>query len=371
MDESTTIAAIRAIPVAVPYLKPLRFASGSIDVADNVIIEVETSDGVVGIAEALPRPYTYGETQASIVAVIEQLFAPHLVGLPLLQRELMRERKERTVGNPGAKAALDIAVWDAIGRTLGVSVHGLLGAHTDRVRVSHMLGFDDPAVVAAEAVELRETLGITSFKVKVGRRPIDADVAVCRAVRAAVGDDVEIYVDGNRGWSAAEAARALAALRDVGLSRVEELCPADDVLSRRWLVAQCEVPFVADESATTPAEIVREVLGGAATAINIKLARSGFSDGLRVASLAEGMGIEAVVANQIDAHLGTVASLVFAASQRSLSRHAAELSNYLDLGDTLLTEDLVIVDGAMTVPDRPGVGVDLDPEKVAHYRLDT
>lgn len=365
-----TIVSVEAIPYAIPYAKALHFASGSIAVADNVLVRVMTSDGIVGVAEAPPRPYTYGETQASIVAVIEQLFAPAVRGLSLLDREEIRKRLARTVGNPTAKSAIDMALWDAWGKTAGVSVHRLLGGFTDRLQVSHMLGFDAPAVVAAEAVELRETLGISSFKIKVGRRPIQLDVAVCRAVRDVLGPDAELYVDGNRGWTAAESAQALRLMEDVGLSRVEELCPADDVLGRRWLVSQCPVPFVADESVPTPADAVREVLAGAATALSVKTARTGFSDSLRISHLAEALGIEAVIGNQIDAQLGTVCSLVFGASQEITSRSAAELSNYLDMADDLLTESLVIEDGHMKVPTGVGLGVDLDPEKIDRYRVD-
>jgi L-alanine-DL-glutamate epimerase-like enolase superfamily enzyme len=224
--------------------------------------------------------------------------------------------------------------------------------------------------VASEAVELRETLGISTFKIKVGRRPIHLDVAVCKAVREAVGPEVELYIDGNRGWTATESARAIRMLEDVGLSQVEELCPADDVLARRWLVSQCPVPFVADESAATPADVTREILSGAATAVSIKTARTGFSDSLRVSHLAEGLGIDVVIGNQIDAHLGTVCSLVFGASQEITARSAAELSNYLDLADGLLENPLVIKDGRMRVPDGPGLGVSLDREKVTHYRTD-
>jgi L-alanine-DL-glutamate epimerase-like enolase superfamily enzyme len=364
------IVAIRAIPYAIPYAKPLHFASGSIAVADNVLVEVETADGIVGIAEAPPRPYTYGETQESIVAVIERLFAPAIVGLTPLDREVARARMERTVGNPTAKAAIDMAMWDVIGRSTGLSVHRLLGGHAPTLRVSHMLGFDAPEAVADEAIALRESLGVTSFKIKVGRRPIADDVAVCRAVRVALGEDAEIYIDGNRGWSAAESAQALRALDDVGLSRVEELCPADDVLSRRWLVTQCTVPFVADESAPTPADVTREILAGAATAVSIKTARTGFSDSLRVSHLAEGLGVETVIGNQIDGHVGTICSLAFGASQQSTSRHAAELSNYLDMADHLLTEPLRIEGGEMTVLPGPGLGFAIDPEKLERYRTD-
>ncbi len=195
-------------------------------------------------------------------------------------------------------------------------------------------------------------------------------MAVCKAVRAAVGPEVELHIDGNRGWTAAESARAVQLLADVGLSRVEERCPADDVLARRWLVAQCPIPFVADESVSTPADVTREILAGAATAISIKTGRTGFSDSLRVSHLAEGLGVEVVIGNQIDAQLGTVCSLVFGASQEITARSAAELSNYLDLADDLLEQPLVIKAGRLSVPDGAGLGIRLDKEKVSHYRSD-
>ena len=170
-----------------------------------------------------------------------------------------------------------MAIWDALGQSLGYSVTELLGGYTDRMHVSHMLGFDEPAAMVAEAERMRDTYGITTFKVKVGRHPYRLDTAVVRALREGLGDDVELYVDGNRGWSASESARAMAEMADLGLTFAEELCPADDVLGRRWLVQQLDVPFIADESVVTPAEVTREVLGGSATAISIKTARTGFT----------------------------------------------------------------------------------------------
>lgn len=364
------IVAVRAIPFAIPYRKPLHFASGSIAVADNVLVEVETSDGVIGFAEAPPRPYTYGETQISIVGIIDTLFGPTVVGESLLARERVRAKLARTVGNPTAKSAIDMAMWDAWGKTVDQPVHQLLGGYTDHLRVSHMLGFDDPAAMAEEAIRMRDEFGIMSFKVKVGRVPLHLDIAVCRAIREALGSEAELYLDGNRGWSASEAALVLRELADLNLSRVEELCPADDVLGRRWLVQQSPVPFVADESVSTPADVTRELLSGAATAISIKTARTGFSDSMRVAHLAEGLGVETVMGNQIDGQVGTACSLAFGASQRTTSRQAAELSNYLDMADDLLTEPLEIADGVMPVRTEPGLGIAIDPKKLEYYRKD-
>ena len=142
------------------------------------------------------------------------------------------------MGNPAAKVGVDMAVWDALGQTLDLPVSQLLGGYTDRMRVSHMLGFDEPAAMVAEAARMRDIYGITTFKVKVGRARIQLDIAVVRALREALGEEVELYVDGNRGWTASEAARAMAEMADLGLTFAEELCPADDVLGRRWLVQQ-------------------------------------------------------------------------------------------------------------------------------------
>jgi L-Ala-D/L-Glu epimerase len=364
------IVAVEAIPFAIPYRKPLRFASGEVHVADHVLVRVHTDDGVVGVAEAPPRPYTYGETQASIITAIDTLFAPELTGLSLLDREPMLARLARTVGNPAAKSAVDMAVWDALGRTLDLPVTQLLGGWTDRMRVAHMVGFDSEQAMVADAQRVRAEYGITVFKVKVGRRPVELDVAACRALRRELGPDVELYVDGNRGWTPAESARALDAMADLGLTLSEELCPADDVLGRRWLVSRTTVPTVADESATTPGEVTRELLGGSANMISIKTARTGFSVSQRILFQCEGMGTEVVLGNQIDGQLGTACAVAFGAAHRHTARRAGELSNFLDMSDDLLTEPLRITGGELAVTPGPGLGVTVDPDKLEHYRRD-
>jgi len=364
------ITAVEAIPFVIPYAKPLKFASGEVHVAEHVLVRVHTDDGVVGIAEAPPRPFTYGETQAGILAVINGVFSGQIVGLTLTEREVVHARLALTVGNPTAKAAIDMAIWDALGRTLELPVCELLGGYTDRMRVSHMLGFDEPAAMVTEAEKMLELYGISTFKVKVGRRPVTLDTAVVRALRERFGDAIELYIDANRGWSASEALRAMKEMADLDLLFAEELCPADDVLGRRWLVEKLDVPFIADESVPTPADVTRAVLGGAASAISIKTARTGFTGSQRVHHLAEGLGLEVVMGNQIDGQLGTACAVTFGAAYRLTSRRAGELSNYLDMSDDLLAQPLRIRDGVLHVPAGVGLGVDIDPGKLARYRTD-
>ncbi|WP_427130492.1 mandelate racemase/muconate lactonizing enzyme family protein [Pseudarthrobacter sp. S9] len=364
------ITAIEAIPFAIPYAKPLRFASGEVHTAQHVLVRVRSDDGVVGVAEAPARPFTYGETQESIVAAIQTLFAPRIVGMSIMDREAVHAVMDRTVGNPTAKSAVDMAIWDVIGKTLGQSVTALLGGFSDGMRVSHMLGFAEPAKMVAEAERMRDSYGITTFKVKVGRKPFQLDVDVCRALREELGDGIELYIDGNRGWTPSESLRALNAMADLDLTLAEELCPADDVLGRKWLVDHCPVPFVADESATKPGEVTRELLNGAANAVSIKTARTGFSHSQRVLFLCDGVGAEVVMGNQIDGQVGTLCTVTFGAAFKSTTVRAGELSNFLDMSDDLLAEPLEIVDGRLAVRQAPGIGIEIDPEKLAKYRLD-
>lgn len=364
------ISRIEAIPYAIPYRKPLRFASGEVAVAEHVLVRVHTDDGVVGTADAPPRPFTYGETQTSVRSIIADHFGPQLVGVGILEREIVRSRLERTVANPVAKAAIDMAVWDAIGQTLGASVTELLGGFTDRMRVAHMVGFASTEEMVAEAERVRDAYGITTFKVKVGRRPYRQDVQACRALREAMGPDVELYIDGNRGWSPSDAARALREMSDLDLAFAEELCPADDVLGRRWLVEQASIPMFADESVARPGEVTRELLGGAATGISIKTSRTGFTNSQVVLGLCEGLGVEVVIGNQIDSQIGSLCAAAFGASHPLTARRAGELSNFLDMTDDLLADALVIENGELAVRQGPGLGLVIDEDKLTRYRQD-
>src|SRR5688500_15701340 len=122
MDDSSAdvrITGVEAIPFSVPYRRPARFASGAVANADNVLVRVHADGGLVGQAEAQPRPYTYGETQVSIVSTIRDRLAPLLVGLDPLHTELVDDRCRRIAANYVARGAVDLAVWDLAGKVLG------------------------------------------------------------------------------------------------------------------------------------------------------------------------------------------------------------------------------------------------------------
>lgn len=361
---------VEAIPYRIPMVKPLHFASGAATVADHVLVRVTTADGVTGIADVPPRPYTYGETQDSVVAIVSGLFREALVGKDALDRSAIQARLQRTMSNNAAKGAVDIAVWDIIGKSLRVPVHRLLGGFSQTLRVSHMLGFDDAAVLVDEARRYVAEYGIRTFKVKVGRRPLTLDIELCAALRNALDPNVELYLDANRGWTATEAMLVLDACQDLGLTYFEEPDDARKVLGRRRLVAHSHIPIVADESAPTLGDAAREIQTGSATALSIKTARTGFTESQKILSYAEAVGVDVIMGNQIDSRLGSMATVAFGAAFELSSRRAAELSNFLDFSDDLSIEPLGIREGMVTASDLPGVGATLDEDKLAAYRID-
>lgn len=364
------ITQIETIPYAISYTYPLKFASGEVHTADHVLVRIHTEDGLVGIADVPPRPYTYGETRASVVSVINDIFAPQLLGMKVHDRQKAWQVMNRTVHNETAKGAIDIALWDLIGKAAGLPVHTLLGGYTDRLRVSHMLGFRPADELLREAQRCLEHYGIATFKLKTGQRPIDADVEAARVLCEGLPRGVEIYVDANRGWSANEAMDFLRRTADLPITLLEEPNDAKEAMGRRRLVSQSPIPVVGDESVPTPGDVSRELLSGGCTAVCIKTARSGFTQAQTILGLCEGLGVDVTMGNQIDTQIGTMATITFGAAHEATSRRAAELSNYLDMSDDLIATPLQIRDGAIAAPTVPGVGVEIDEAKLERYRLD-
>ncbi len=362
------IDSVEAIPLAIPYRRPFGFASGRVTAADHVLVRITTDDGLVGHGEAPPRPYTYGETAASIVAAVRDLFAPVLVGADPFARERIRADLDRTVANNAAKGAIDVALWDLVGQACGQPVHVLLGHAADDVRAAHMIGLGTPEEMVADAVEMRDDHGVDAFKIKVGRE-LAVDLAAVRALRAELGDAVELYADANRGWDADTAIVASRRLAEHGVSMLEEPNPAADVLGRRRIVAASPIPVVGDESTITLGGVARSLLDGDSEAISVKVARTGFTDSAKIVGLCEGLGVTAVVGNQIDGMLGTVASVALGCGLRALARQPVEVTNYLLMADDVLAEPPVIVDGRLAARQAPGLGARIDPDKLAHYRV--
>jgi L-alanine-DL-glutamate epimerase-like enolase superfamily enzyme len=365
---AVTITHVEAIPYSVPYRVPGRFASGAVERADNVLVRVHAGDGLVGQAEAQPRPYTYGETQATIASAVRDRLGPALEGIDPLATELIDERGGGIPGDRVARGALDLAVWDLVGQILGRPCATLLGGYARDVAVAHMVSFAEPKAMAEEALAMHERHGIRTFKVKVGR-DVETDVAAVRAVREAL-PHAELYVDANRGWSYESALRAGEALAELGVAAIEEPVALDDRRSRARLAERWLVPLVGDESCISLSHAARELDDGAVGMVSVKVARTGFTESRRIIGLCLGRAVPVVVGSQYEGGIGALATVAFASAFAATARRPAEASNFLDLADDLLAEPPEIRDGRMAPRPLPGLGIEIDEERLSRYRLD-
>jgi L-Ala-D/L-Glu epimerase len=358
------ITAVEAIPVALPMVRPAAFASGSIDTARNVVVRVHSDAGVVGCAEAQPRPYTYGETQESIVRTVREWFAPRLIGVDPVAYERVRGLGAGLAGQNCARGAIEVAVADLSARLLGVSCATLLGGAVDQVPVAAMVSFGAPEEMAEQAAEFRDGYGIETFKVKVGR-DVDLDVRCVAAVRSVV-PAARLYVDANRGWTLEQARAAAPRLVELGVHAIEEPLSLDDAKGRGALADEWTVPLGGDESCLTLTDVAREIAGPVGQ-VSIKVARTAFAESREILAHCRAAGVGAVVGSQYEGALGAWASIALAAGCPDLSARPVEAANFLDLAADLVAVP-EIRDGQVAVPDAPGLGVTVDLEALDHYR---
>ncbi|MFJ5698708.1 mandelate racemase/muconate lactonizing enzyme family protein [Arthrobacter sp. NPDC093139] len=363
------ITSIEAIPFIIPYRHPIVAASGILDSAEHVLVRVHTDEGLVGIGEAASRSFVYGESQASIVAAIRQWLEPALLGADPMAVEDLYERTSWLVANNTARGALDVALHDLRGKVTGMPSWLLLGGVKRPLRVTRILTMGEAEEAADEARQAVAKSGISAFKVKVGTG-LRSDVARIAAVREAVGEEATIYVDANHGWRAEEAILALTAMAEYGLDLVEEPCPASDTIGRQRLAQHVPISVMADESAPTLADAARELISGSSRALSIKTTRTGFTESARLVSLAGALGARTLLGSQADSMVGTAALLAFGSAFPRVASEPGELDYFNVFTDHLVTNELVVQNGVLVPSELPGIGVDIDEDKLCHYRID-
>jgi len=363
------IERVEAIPFSIPLKKTVGFATGALQAADHVLVRVIDSDGRAGEAEAMARPMIYGETVASIVAAYREFLGPACIGRHPWELSKIEAATTGLLRNETAHGSLELACFDLWAKQLGVSCHQLLGGHVNSVQLSLLLGYGAPREVVGEAQGYRERYGISAFRVKVGIEP-KADLEVCAALRRAFGADVLLSVDANHGYDAADARRFAAACRDLDLLWFEEPCPVDEYFGRAGVVADCPVPVLADESVPSPGDVARELLSGRATAIAIKVARTGIVQSNRIRGFCEALGVPMAMGTQAESGIGTWAVAGYSGAFASTSRFPMESGFLFQLADDLLCERIAPVDGRIVLKPAPGWGAEIDVDKLRHYRVD-
>lgn len=358
-----TIADLRTLIADIPVRRPHTMSFTTLEAVNFVFVRLETRDGLVGWGEAacLGGPTWSEESAESIAATIERYIAPWLVGREADRIEPLRlEMARRVQGNPFARAAVEMALWDLNGRALGVPVHRLLGGRVrDRVPLSWSLAVADPEAEVAEARE-KVAGGHRIFKIKTAAHPVAHDVERVRRLREAVGPAVSLRVDANQGWDRPTALRAIRALEPWGLDFVEQPVPRWDLDGLAEIARSVTVPVMADESCGSPHDALAIARRGGVSILALKLTKSaGLLGTMAIARIAEAAGLGCYVGCMIETSLGTAAYLQVALAAAPVT-WGCELFGPLLLRGDVVREPVRYADGAILALDGPGLGVDVD-----------
>ena len=302
-----------------------------------------TRDGVTGVGEGAPI-VRYHENAQDAQKAIEGVRALVLAGDPWRLETFLDEAFRALEGQYAARAALDIAAHDWIGKKLGIPVYRLLGLDPKNAPLTTFsIGIDTPETTRQK---VREAAAFPVLKVKVG---LDTDEATIEAVRSVTGKPLR--VDANEGWKDKETAvRKIEWLASKGVELVEQPMPAAMLDEAAWVKARSPVPVFADEACLRAASI--PPLAGAYHGVNVKLDKAGgLRESLRMIHTARACGLKVMLGCMISSSVSTTAAA-----------HLSPLVDFADLDGHLLVandpwEGVMVRDGRLVLPDRPGLGL--------------
>ena len=365
------IQAIRTTIVDVPTVRRHKLSQTSVTAQSYVIVELRLANGAIGIGEAatLGGPRWSEESVEAIKANIDTYLAPVLQGISADRFEVAGAAMDAAAKrNNAAKAAIETAMFDAVGRTLGVPAALLLGGVVrDRVPVLWTLASGDPGQEIEEAEKKLAARLHNTFKIKIGAMTPQDDLARLRRLAGALEGRASLIVDANQAWDETTAVRCLPVLAELGVKLVEQPLPAWDIAGMARVRARSAVPLMADECVFSPQEMLIVAAAGAADVISLKLVKHGGMLNLRkVAAVAEAAGIGLYGGCLLESSVGAAAHLQAFAGLRELAWGCEHFGPQI-LTDDLVTEPLHFADFHIHLPSGPGIGVTLDQDKLRRY----
>jgi len=364
------IKQIEPIAVSLPMRKPVIMAGEEVRRADNVLVRIENDGGLVGWGEAASAPVMTGETLESMVAAVH-LMTPALRGRDA--RDIagaLAAMGARLYGNRGAKAAIEIALHDLAGKTMGKPVHALLGSKTrSRMALLGVIGGGDFDGDLRDA-EKKRADGFTIFKIKVGVDATARDAERTRAICKMLGADALISADANQGFTREQALDYVRAVAASGLGFFEQPVAADDLAGMAAVAkAAGAIAIGADEGIHSFEDIRRHHDTHAARGVSLKAIKLGGLRALTVAGrLCDTLGMHVNVSCKTGESSIACAGALHAACVIPNIAWGLTLT-HAALAADVATHPLPTTRGHVDVLDRAGLGVEVDEDLVRRHRV--
>jgi L-alanine-DL-glutamate epimerase-like enolase superfamily enzyme len=364
------VKTIEPIAVSLPMLKPVIMAGEEVRRADNVLVRIEADNGMTGWGEAASAPVMTGDTLESLVAGVHYL-SPALRGRDPSDIEgALAAMDNRMYGNHGAKAAIEIALLDLAGRAAGKPVHALLGEKKrSRLPLLAVVGSGDLDGDLRDAGK-KKAAGFTAYKIKVGIDTAEKDAARTRAVCQVLGPGLLISSDANQGFSTDEAIAYVRAVKGCGLDFFEQPVEAEDLAGMAAVAAiDPGIAIGADEGIHSLADIVRHHERKAARGVSLKAIKLGGARAVTEAGrLCDSLGMSVNVSCKTGESSIACAAALHVASVIPNIAWGLTLT-HIALAEDVTAHPIATARGHVESIDRPGLGIDVDEERVRRHRV--
>ena len=364
------IVAINTYPLVLPVQEIYGGAAGFLEDCRSLIVRVETENGIEGWGEATQgRPGNTYETLETMEIMAQKYFAPALIKMDLEDTGAVLLKLHRArQGHPIAKAAIEMALYDALGKFYRLPLCRFFGGPYRReIDLVGGLGMDlGPQAIGVRAAELKSE-GFGTFKIKIGQQNQRNDIERVRAVRQAVGDEASIRVDGNGSYSFVDARSVLNELRQFCIADAEQPLARGDLSNLAELRRAVGIPIAAQESVTCAEDALRVLEERAADLLKIKLTHiGGFQKALEVAAVVGAKGLPVVVGQ------GSACTTILSAAEMQLhsslknAQSGGEMTGFMRLGEQDIFSPILVTRGKASPPMTAGLGIEVNKQKLQH-----
>lgn len=351
------ITDIKFEKVKIKLKEPITVAFATIEYVETILLKIVTDEGIVGYGEASPLAPVTGENMDSTLIILNEMKKLLIGQDPLALEDIHKMLDTAFYGNTAAKAGIDIALHDIKGKKLSAPLYKVLGGACGQVITDITIGIDTPEKMVDLAVGYVQE-GYRILKVKAGKDP-KADVETIRMMREAVGEDIKIRIDANQGWTVNSAIKAINEMEKYHVDAVEQALPYWDIEGSALLRKHTNVAIMLDESLHSPIDAMRIVRNQAADAMNIKLMKSGgLYPATKINAIAESAGVNCMVGCMLETKLAITAGASLVAALGNITE--ADVDSFKFFEDNTVRGGLEIDGDIITLPEKPGLGVELD-----------
>jgi L-alanine-DL-glutamate epimerase-like enolase superfamily enzyme len=368
------ITGLELFHIAIPFAKPYHLSKvyGTRYDAESVILKIHTDEGILGLGEADPWNPFSDETPASVMVLTRDMIAPQLIGKDPIHISVLESHLDMMVhGNLMARGAVNMALFDIAGKAYNLPAHMMLGGlYQNKLPLLGPIGSGTPDEDAASIQKLIDD-GYKTVMIKMGALPIADEIKRMISAKEHFGDQMNIVIDANQGWTVTETLEFIDGIRGSYPDLLEQPIAYDDVDGLKRIRSRVPCPLSADEGVASIREAAPLIREQAVDAFSIKVSKNGgLSKAKRIAEIAHAFGLKILMNSMFDFGITQAASLQLGCVLPNLLDMGHAYMSVLRMSDDITDFAKNISHSVATVPSKPGLGIKLDEDKLKKYTKD-